>query len=807
MSSIKKRAQLKNAFVVIACMLTFEVFAQTTISGVVNGKDGLSIPSANVIILKASDSTMVKGMVSNVEGKYIFDNVLSGKYVIVSSMIGFRKYYSAPFEVGTEPVRLQAIMLEELATELKEVTVVADKPLFEQQIDKLVVNVENSITAAGGTALEVLERSPGITVNKQSNALSLVGKQGVLIMINGKIQRLPMEAIIQQLGGMNANTIEKIEIINNPSSKYDAQGDAGIINIIMKKSMDMGTNGSYTMSLGYGWYEKPSASVRINHRGAKGNIFADYSVNYNRLWQRFSFDWYNANQGQQTNSVSNRYSEVLISRATIGAELNITSKTIVGVLVSGFDDKWTMDARNNSDISFNNSPYSNIKLNDIETNHWKHLMGNFNVRHALKNGSISLDADYLYYHDDNPHNYKNVYHYFHNDSIALEEIKIAKSTPINMSVVKADFEKTINKVKLESGLKGTVSRLSNKVSVEEKREGDWVTNEDFTQDYDMKDDVWAAYTNLFITLSDKTKLQTGLRAESTDMEIKNQNQEKIFDLAYVSLFPSAFITHKIGKDQTLQLSYGRRITRPSYNDIAPFVVFIDPYTYFSGNPQLKPTITNNVIATFTHKQIIATLKYSQDKDYIARFQVRVNPENNKSYYFSSNMDNVKSLSLSLSFPVDITKWWEIQNNVLGLHQQLITNYTGQDISLKLNSGQINSTHTFTLGRGFTSEITASYWTPSLFGVSKVSGFGQVTAGIQKKLDKNRGTFRVNISDIFWTNVIRFGMNNESLNLHQNGVLRFEPRIIRISYSRNFGRTSVKGGRSITGSEAEQGRVK
>ncbi|MEJ0057277.1 MAG: outer membrane beta-barrel protein [Bacteroidota bacterium] len=408
-------------------------------------------------------------------------------------------------------------------------------------MDKLVVNIKNSITSAGNTVLEVLQRSPGITVNKQSNTISLVGRQGLLIMINGKIQRIPMEAIVQMFSGMNANNIEKIEIISNPSSKYDAQGDAGIINIITRINPEIGTNGSYSVTAGYGYYEKPAASLNINHRTKKYNLFGDYSFSYNKAWQLFSFDWTNSNQGQSTNTASTRYPLTVIHRASIGGELYISPKTTLGIQVSGFNDKWEMRAQNHSAVGFYGKPFSTIDLVDLEINEWNNFMTNINLRHSFSTDrSLTVDADYLYYDATNPHQYTNDYHFINNDSTSRELIDIRKKTPIRMGVFKADYEQKIGKLKLESGIKGTFSRLSNTVFVESNTNGEWKVNNKFTQDYRMKDDVLAAYTNLFIPVNEKTKVQLGLRTEHTDMKIRNEKDSLIFNLDFWESFPQRF---------------------------------------------------------------------------------------------------------------------------------------------------------------------------------------------------------------------------------------------------------------------------
>jgi outer membrane receptor protein involved in Fe transport len=797
----------KIFFLIIIPCLSFQVNGQSRVSGKVLSDDGNPLSFANVILLQAGDSSMVKGEVASAEGSYAFKEIGRGHFMILTSMVGYQKTYSSVFTVQDGDVVLDPLTVAEDRRVLDEVTVKADKPLFEQQMDRLVVNIENSITAAGGTVLEILERSPGVTVNRQSNTLSVAGKQGVLVMINGKVQRLPVQTIVQMLSGMNAGSVEKIEIISNPSSKYDAQGDGGIINIVFKENPDLGTNGSATLTYGMGWREKYFGSFNINHRTRKVNVFADYSLNLNRTEQTFFFARSFDNESTSTNSerVPNHDNH----RGSVGADFFVTSKTTVGVLASAYDDQFAMDAVNNSFTLVNNETVNHVVLRDNELNHWKNVMANINLRHTFTKGQLlSIDADYLYYHDNNPHFYRNTYNNLDEGTTDEEEIKISKKTPINMAVFKGDYEFPLGKLKMESGVKYSLSRLKNKVEVLRNTEGKFVEDSEFSQDYRLKDDVAAAYVTLSTDLNEKVKMQAGLRTESTDMEITNAAGEKVFDLNFWSLFPTLFISRQINKDQSLQFSYGRRITRPSYEDIAPFVVFIDPNSYFSGNPNLKPTLTNNFQVSFLHKEFLMSLKYSRDRNFIANYQPRYNEETDKTFFYSENMDLVNTYNLNISFPVKIAHWWKTNTNINGNYQAIKTVYDGVAVEVEQFSASVNATQSFTFGKGYSAEVSAMYMTSSIFGVFKLNDLGSVSVGFQKELNKNLGTIRLNASDIFWMNIWEFNSRQETSGVAQRAIIKFESRVVRLSYTKKFGRTSVKSGRGrSTASDAERTRVK
>ena len=265
----------------------FSLHAQSKIYGKVINDDGKPLANANVLLLNFKDSSLVKGQLTNEAGAYSFENIAGGRYLVSSTYTGFKNEYTAPFNTTTKQQNLDLgiIKLDETHVQLQEVTVAVKKPLYEQKIDRLVINVAEGITFAGSTALDVLERSPGVRVNRMNNALSINGKSGVIVMINGKRNYMDIAAVIQMLAGMPSNNIERIEIITTPPANFDAEGDAGIINIVLKSNNQFGTNGSYSLTAGYSKGEQNSASLNINHRKGKINLFGNYSVSRTRLRQ------------------------------------------------------------------------------------------------------------------------------------------------------------------------------------------------------------------------------------------------------------------------------------------------------------------------------------------------------------------------------------------------------------------------------------------------------------------------------------------------------------------------------------------
>ncbi len=807
---------LKNFTLMLALLTIFSfqnLFAQTTIAGKVTEALGQDLSFANVLIFNAEDTTLVKGDVTDLDGRYQMDAPEPGNYLIGASMIGYETTYSSVFQVTDSDGRIsiETLSLAEEVAELNEVQVVAKKPLFEQKIDRLVVNVENSITSAGTSALEVLERSPGVIVNRQNDALSLIGKDGVVVMINGKVNHMPTEALVQMLAGMSSDNIEKIELITTPPANFDAEGNAGFINIVLRKNADFGANGSYSLSAGYGRGAVSSASINFNYRKQKVNFFGSYSFLRENQEQDFT-NYRKVVQSDRTLdnfTASDRDPTQLNHNARLGLDLQVSEKTVIGALIAAYDNKWTMDAVNDIRIEVNQVPDTLITLDNIETNQWRHFMGNLNLQHNFsKSEKLNFDVDYLYYHDNNPNDYIN--RYFDGQGLLFleEETRSRKETPIEIVVGKLDYSKSFGeKLKWETGLKGTMSKFTNDVSVEMYRQAEWVTDFDLTAKWDLTEDIAAAYTAFEVKLDDKSQLKAGLRYEFTDSNLGTEEEANIVDREFGRFFPSIFVSRQFNDNHSSNISYSRRITRPTFNDMAPFVIFMDPNTFFSGNSALQPSISDNFKVDYRFKTTLFSLQYTHEDDAIARFQNRVIPETNKQLIAAENMENRKTLSFMIALPVYLTDWWEMQNNIMGTWQEVNTFYDDDPIQVRQKNAALNSFQTFKLKNNFSMEISGFYRSPTLFGVMKMEPMWAVNFGLQKQLKNDKGSLKFSVDDIFNSLEWDGSTNLPEQNLVTSGVYDFSQRTFRLSYSRNFGNKKLKGARNrATGSQDEQQRV-
>ena len=808
-----KAIALKFAqMLLLIVLMLIPVVGLAQIQGAVRDTSNQPVAFANVMLLNLKDSSLVSGMMASEEGTYSITTFKPGTYVIGVSMLGYKPGYSPPFEIKNENDHHhnEPVYIEADSHQLQDVNVVALKPLYEMKIDRMVVNVENSITSSGSTALEVLEKSPGIIVDRQNNAIAMNGKGGVMVMINGKQNRMPMEAAVEMLKTMSSDNIKKIELITTPPSKYDADGDAGIINIVLKKNDDFGTNGSFTLGAGVAHREKMEASLNLNHHVEKVNYFGMYSVTYNNMRQIFETHRKNMlnEQLMETGSVSNREALVTFQNFRVGLDYTISSKTVFSILGSGYLRDWQADALNEIDYKTDEVISGKSNLIMEEYSKWMHGMGNINIQHHFKEEEIlDFNLDYLNYHNDNPSYYTVENFDGSGQQQPGEEIDVSKITPINIIVGMLDYSNQINsKLKIEAGAKGTFSMFKNDVGVSYLDSGIWAFDPELTNKYSMNENITALYSTVSYSFSDKTSIIAGLRYEYMNSVLDSETEKGIIDLHYGELFPTIYFSQKLNKNNTLQLSYSRRINRPTFNELAPFVVFMSPELFISGNANLLPSFSSVYTSSYLYKSVILTLSYTDTKNAISRFQPIYDEETDRTYFVSRNFDSEKVTSAILTFPIKVTDWWKMQNNFSFIYRKINTNYEGFIVDEAQGNYGINSTQSINITKKITAEFAGFYQSGSTNGIYVRPPVGRLDIGLQWKLKNENSRFNLNLSDVFKTSILRWTADIPELNIYNTWYLDFEPRVLRLTFTHNFGNTAVKSRKRTTASDEEQKRI-
>ncbi|MDX1555995.1 MAG: outer membrane beta-barrel protein, partial [Xanthomonadales bacterium] len=554
-------APLVNATVLLLTLaaLAMPARAQTTITGRILDGDGTPVSYANVQLLVAADSSFARGTIADVEGIFTLEAVTPGAYRLFVSLIGYQAYVSDELIIThhQEWRDIQVTLLQQ-AIALQEVTVEARRAFYEQQGDRLVIHVGTSVTLSGTTALDVLKRSPGVLVNEQAGTISMMGKDGVRVMIGGKLSYSPAEGLAQYLAGISADNIERIELITSPPANLDAEGKAGFINIVMKRHPEDGLDGSMTVSGGYG-------------KGAVGSASADISYQRRRisLYGTSSFFW----SGQRQFATNFRRvvgTDGIMEMPTVtwrdpvwrnldaraGIDYRLNGQTTVGALVAAYDNRWSMTALNSLTVKTDGHPVTRIDSDNEDINRWRHVMGNLNVRHRPDSAStFSVDLDYLYYHDDNPTGYRNTSTEIASGRTTQERLQSGKITPFRILVAKADYSTVVReKWALGAGVKGAFSRFTNRTSFEHLGQEEAMAHVGLGSTSRLREDVLAVYGHATVQLSASGALQVGLRYELTDSNLSS-DEEDLVDRRFGSLFPTASYTHTLGDAHQVGVSY------------------------------------------------------------------------------------------------------------------------------------------------------------------------------------------------------------------------------------------------------------
>jgi hypothetical protein len=805
---------------IFCCCLFFNQLSGQAVSvmGAVREPDGKGVASVNVLLMRSSDSALLKGMITDTVGNYFFEDVGRGKYYILASFAGMAEAFSKTFEVNsdTDQVNLGILYLRRPGGQLKEITITGNKPLFEQQVDRMIIHVGKSITTAGGTALDVLERSPGVSVNRQDNSIALNGKNGVSVMINGKITYMPADALVQFLGGIPAASIEKIELITTPPSKYDAAGNGGYINIVLIQNPNAGFSGSYFLTGGYGKKESGAAGIHFDYRKGKINLYGNYSFNHDTYIQPSTgFVAFTRAGNHITDSTfSKRDAKTDVQNARIGIDYQVDTTTLISALLSGYNSRWRMIAHNGATISRNGVADTVISsVDDPETNLWQNLWANLNFQHLFKPGkALIFDANMIYYKDNNPNNYSTDYYDGQKLFLYHEDSRSVKLTPIHFRVFSSDYTTSLGKrIGVETGVKLSLSRFNNDVRVENLRQGTWIPDSVLTADYFLKENIWAAYTSFSVSPDPGISIKAGLRYEYTVSELGSIGVANIVNRKYGGFFPTFVISKKLRETNSVSFSYSRRITRPAFNDLAPFTVFFDPKTFYSGNPALQPAIANAIQANYVNRNTSFTISYTHESHTIdnSYFQTqRLDTISNILYLSARNFNYENYLTVSISLPFRVTSWWNMQNNIIANWRRINTESGGQPLELERVDYRFNSTQRLLLPGGISFEVTGSYTSESYLGTAKTKAIYQLDAGLQKKLGEKGDILRVAGNDIFNSgNDYQFAETEAGTGATVNRRFNFGTMACRITYIHYFGSHAMKGHEERSrGAEEELKRV-
>lgn len=801
----------KYSFWMLLCFSSQSLFAQSSVMGRIANTRGQALPYASIQLKKSQDSSLVKVEYSSENGTYQFQNVVPQAYFLSVSMVGYNSYDSPGFKVEVgQTTALPDISLSEASTELKTVTVSARKPLIEVRADKTVFNVEGSINAVGNNVLELLQKSPGVMVDKDDNII-LKGKSGVLIYIDGRQSQLQGSDLSQLLKTMQSSEIEAIEIISQPSARYDAAGNAGIINIRLKKDKRLGTNGSVNLGYAHGIFNKWNGGLSFNHRNKKSNWFGTYG---GRTATDQSFlNLFREQTGFRYEQRSSWRSDNTNHNFKVGTDWFLNSKQTLGfVFNSNLTNSDNLNLSRTPIIALNErEPQSILIAKSNSTGNRQNFNSNFNYRYSDTTGrELNLDADFGRFNSNNNSLQPNAYYDAAEKSIlSTRTFQMHMPTEISIYTMKGDYSQKLGKGKLGFGFKTSLVNTSNTFNFYDVLDGTSVLNTQRSNLFDYHENINAAYAS-YQRQGKKWGVNAGLRLENTnssgELTSTQNNTDDLVKRHYTNLFPSAGLTHQLNPKNSLALNFSRRIDRPSYQVLNPFVSQLDELSYRKGNPFLRPQYTNNLELSHTFNYTLTTsLRFSQTSDFFG--ELSDTTEGTRNFMMTSNLATEKVLNLSISYPFNLTKWWNVYANVNTYRSTYAANFgEGRFLSLKATVLSLYAQQTFTLPKGWRIESSGFYTSPSIWrGTYANRRFWGMDLGVQKRLWKEKATLKVTFSDVFhsmqWQGISRFS----GLTIDASGG--WESQQIRVNLNYNFGNQQVKAARRrSSGLEEESNRT-
>ena len=811
-------------------VLLFSIIQNTNgqITGKIASVDGQPVQGVSIDLLRVTDTSFVKGTLTDGKGVYHLPQIKQGRYFLRFSSIGYQTWYSSAFlltdsqkvkDFGTQVIQIDA-------NQLQEVVVRAEKPLFQQQDYGTVVNVEGSVLTKGSSALEVLERSPGVIINHRDNNIELNGKSGVMVMLNGKSMRLSMEQVVSLLDGMSANDISKIELLTTPPSSYDAEGSAGMINIVMKKNKKPGTNGTVSLTGGYGRGEKGTGAINLAHNTGNINLYGSYTFSRNRTYREMyitSAQNMPSMGGDVFVTVSDTSRDLRNNHdATAGLDVRLNTKTTFGGSI-------TYNSSKSSSIIFTNAGYNVVPDSLLQftgdnrgTNRWNNLVNSVYIEKISRAGEkFNFDLDYLYFYNNGRSNVQSSFINKHGMQVGGEKMLFSPSqkgfatTTINVGAGKMDYEKQLREnVKLETGAKVAYTQSTSRSGIQSLVNGILTSSDQTTNNIIMREGIGAIYASVNTRINQSTNLTIGARYEYSYTNMENSiTSENIVNRKLGSLFPSIFFTKKLSDRSDLQLSYTKRISRPSYNDLASYVGYSDPTAVYTGNPFLKPTISNNAKFGYNYNCYSFSLVFSRDDNAIVRYQLTESPARDILFISPKNLAWQNNVTFQTTFPLKVNNWWAMNYGFVGGLRQYRVEHTKQPFTKSYFGYSLNFSQAFKLPSNYSVELLGWYNKTSYNGTRKIDGYGILNVGIKKELGNNGGSLQLSVADFLRDeriNIYYGTLGEEAFSINNHVNIYTESAkfpIIKLTYSRSFGNNIAKNQRKkVNVSEDEMDRV-
>jgi hypothetical protein len=739
------------------------------ISGQVADGKGEFLPFVNVALVEAESGSLLTGAVTGDDGKFLIESARSGKVQLVISSIGFETFKSESFEIKpgiTKDFGTISILEEE--GNLSEVTVRATRPEIIIEADKTTINIEGTVMAEGNNALDVISRSPGVYVDENNN-INLNGRPGVTVMINDRQTYMSASDLSNFLRAMPAENIKSIEIINNPTSRFDAEGGAGIINIRLKKNNIDGMFGSIQIGGMYNGIYGPNAGLSLNVK--KGKWTNNASLNYNEFNFLNELEINRNFQLEEGISKFDQDSRIRMINKNLffngGSDYEINKNHSVGIAIqaSEYNGENTGEAITEIDNPGTDDLFFLKSHNDNNSSN-RRIFGNFHYVGLLDSMGTKLTSDFDYTKMISSSTSLLSNDFWMNDNedqSARDYILTLNDMDYNIFTAKVDFVKPFGKGRvLESGLKGSWVHSDNNLDLSKAVEEEPFQPDPNSNRFIYEENVLAAYASYKGNFSEKVSFQAGLRSEYSDIKGTSVTLDSLNSQKYLDFFPSVFVQQKVSENYQIIYNANRRITRPNYRLLNPFIYYIDPLTTEQGNPGLRPQYAHNLEMNHVFKgSYQLSLGYSLTNDVFQQIFTQ-DEESRTTTTYTANLDKAQTWNLRAIVPVEIKSWWTMNNMVQLTNSQWKSMIGDALLDVSQTSFTIRSQNTLNLPKGFKAEVMGMYVGPSQYGQASIKGFAWVDAGITKNFLNDKLTLTVNGTDLLRSQIIRANVQFDTI---------------------------------------------
>ncbi|WP_299821724.1 outer membrane beta-barrel family protein [uncultured Pontibacter sp.] len=760
----------------------------------------------SVVLLQLPDSAVAASEMTDAAGSYTFAQVKPGKYTIKALMVGFTPAQSMAIEVRQQEVQVPAIGMVEKANALQEVVIKGQKPLLEQEADRVVMNVEQ-LNTAGDNALEVLKYAPGVRLDKDDNIV-FRGSSSVNVMINGKTTYMSGDELQRYLKSLPASAVSKVELIANPSAAFDAAGTAGVINILLKRDETLGMNGSVNLGAGYGKYEKVWGGLNLNYNTGKVSFFtrlnAGHYNSFNRLTLKRNINDSLYNQVNYWHPVTNSYN------LTAGADYFISKKHTLGIMAKGYaSPENTLTTSNSINYDAAGKEFGSMDMTNPKKSGTDNYSLNLNYKFEIDSTgrTLSFDADYVNFSSNADDQFTNNFYAASGEATqAPTQLRSFSNAEASIKSFKVDYVHPFGKgYKGEAGLKTSKVQNDSDIKFEEQQEQGWVNDPKRTNSFFYSESINAGYLSLSRKYSDKLSLKTGLRAEQTIAKGYSVTTNEIVNRDYLKLFPSVFVSYSANDNNQFSASYSRRISRPSYRSLNPFTFYSDPYTALQGNPFLEASFSNSFQFNYNYKSFqLLSLSYIQSDNFVTDV-IAQNDETKVSLSKPENLGKATYLNASSGGTIPVNSWWTTTLQLEGSYNTVSSPLQGTNYNSSRFSWSASADESFNLPKDYKLQLSGYYMSSGIQGLFRTKSNYQVDLGVQKSFMDGKASLSLKLRDVFNTSRTRATLAYSNVNMYWQN--QWESRRLNLSFSYKFGNNKVKAARNRkTGTGEEEGRL-